>query len=260
MADFWLNHGATPTGGLLTELFRRTNQLLAPIFERSWFILLATHIGCEISHQYFTFITKRLAEHSSTAQIPATLGDICVSLIEFVVLIMLIPQRVIELDHHRPAGSFWEFTFKHTKDVSVESIRSLAVSLLWFFLLIVPGVVKYVRYFFVPYVVVADPDYQKGQIDALEESERLVKGISWPLFIVIVILTVVEFQQQSLREKHLFISAPFWSMIENVGFFAVNYYTNVWLFVLYQQRVKKLAHLKFVDQKRKTPTLKEQKL
>ncbi len=222
------------------EITRHTNRLLKPIFRRSWVVLLVTMLGVELFHQYFTYLMRVASEHSSAARIPGAIGDVFVSLLEFVVLIMLIPQRALEIDKNQEPGSFWQFNLLHFKALTIEGIRAFSVCLLWLMLLIIPGVVKYVRYFFVPYIVVANPEYQAGRVDALKESDRLVRGISWPLFIIILALTGVEFWQQSLREKHYFINEPFWSMIETVGFFAVNYYTNVWLFVLYQHRAKRL--------------------
>jgi hypothetical protein len=221
-------------------VFSETHRLVQPIAERSVGLLLTTMLGCEMLHQYFTSILQIIGSRSSTMQVPAILGDILVSLLEFVVLTMLIPMRTLEVQGQKPAGSFLQFTAIHLKALSLESVRALAMCLLWLLALIIPGLVKYVRYFFVPYIVVADPEYQAGRIDALKESDRLVRGISWPLFFVILILSVLEFWQQGLREKHLFFSSPFLSLFETIGFFALNYYTNIWLFVLYQHRAKTL--------------------
>lgn len=224
----------------MSELFNRTNQLLKPIFDRGWQTLVVTLVGCEFFHQYFLYLLQLQEPGMSIAKLPSVIGDMSTSLLEFVVLTMLIPQCVLEIDRGQQPGSFWAFTQRHIQALTIESLRSLGVALIWFLLLIVPGVIKYIRYLFVPYIVVADPDYEAGRVDALNESERLSKGFFWPLLVIILIMMTGEYYQQSLREAHPFLSNPVLSMLATLGFFAFNYYSNVWLFVLYQYRAKKL--------------------
>lgn len=57
----------------------------------------------------------------------------------------------------------------------IESLRAWGKILLWSFVFIVPGVVKYVSYTLIPFVVTSLPDYQAGKVDALKTSSYLVR-------------------------------------------------------------------------------------
>jgi hypothetical protein len=223
----------------LSELLRRTHKYLLPVLRRSWLVLAVTLAGCEFFHQFFSHMAHEAAETSSVAQIFSLCGELLVEMLEYTVFSLLIPQRIMELDKSEAPGSFWAFSFLHVKPLTIEGIRSFAVAIFWGFLLIVPGIIKYVRYTFVCFVVVADPEYQAGRVDALDQSERLIKGITLPLFIFILATTGLDYWQSALRETHDFLTAPLLALIVSLAFFAVNYYINILLFVLYKIRLEK---------------------
>lgn len=60
-----------------------------------------------------------------------------------------------------------------------ESLRAFGKSLLWGFLLILPGLYKAMRFSLTSFVVCLDPSYRSGHIDALKASEELTAGV-WP--------------------------------------------------------------------------------
>ncbi len=51
---------------------------------------------------------------------------------------------------------------------------------LWSLLLIVPGIIKQLAYFAVPYILADNPDLSPSQV--LDESNRLMNGFKWKLF------------------------------------------------------------------------------
>jgi uncharacterized membrane protein len=138
-----------------------------------------------------------------------------------------------------PPSSFWAFSEKHVMPLTIESIRMLAMTILWGLALVIPGVIKYVNYSFVQYVVIADPEYAAGKVDALKESERLMKGISWSFFIYLVAQNALDYWQSSIREGFSLYTSSGLAFASAIIFFAANYYINVALFVLYQMRVEK---------------------
>lgn len=73
----------------------------------------------------------------------------------------------------------------------IEQMRSWGKAMLWSFLLIIPGIVKFVQYLFVPFVVVFDPSYQKGEVDALKRSQQLARGSFIRLFLLFLVFTLV---------------------------------------------------------------------
>lgn len=57
-----------------------------------------------------------------------------------------------------------------------ESLRAFGKSILWGFLLIIPGIYKAMKLSLTTFVVCLDPAYRKGEKDALQESELLTQG------------------------------------------------------------------------------------
>ena len=72
---------------------------------------------------------------------------------------------------------------KNIAPVCIELLRVTARVMRWGLLFIVPGFYKHMQYMFVPYIVMADPRYQMGHVDALQRSEQLLKGRFAALFI-----------------------------------------------------------------------------
>lgn len=60
------------------------------------------------------------------------------------------------------------------EQIFIESLRSWGQALFWSLLLIVPGLIRYLQLIFVPFVVLLDPQYQEGKVDALSRSAALV--------------------------------------------------------------------------------------
>lgn len=58
----------------------------------------------------------------------------------------------------------------------IEALRAWGKALSWSLLFVIPGIVKFAQYFFVPFVVCFDSAYQNGQVDALERSKQVSKG------------------------------------------------------------------------------------
>ncbi len=220
--------------------FGQSNRFFGPVLKRSWGWLLVTTFGCELFHQYFSYMNVHYRP-ASGVNLTAALGEILVSLVEFFVFTLLIPQRVMELQRNEPAKSFGDFAAVHVKPLAAESLRALAVTILWTLALILPGVVKYLRFFLVPYVVVADPAYQSGEVDALEESNRLVKGVTLQLFVLVGVLAALDGWQSAVRERFPVTGFPLVAIAATAGFFVVNYYANVFLFMLYQARKDRLG-------------------
>lgn len=227
---------------MILNILKNSLGLFKPVVKNSILVLSISFIGGEFLQHYYTQILA-LTKAAGSINIFAVVNQALVSLLEFVILTMLVPLRVMEHQSNKnePPASFWAFAKKHTPALTLESIRALAVTLLWSLLLILPGVFKYVRLFFVPYVVVADPEYQSGNRDALEYSNKLIKGIGLPLFLLILALFGIDLLRSSVRESFPLFTNPIPAGGLALGFFIFNIYINILLFRLYQERVKELA-------------------
>ena len=68
------------------------------------------------------------------------------------------------------------FAEPYMKSFAAETLRMAAKVLLWTLAFVIPGLYKYVRLTFVPYVALFAKPYRDGQVDALAVSERLTAG------------------------------------------------------------------------------------
>jgi hypothetical protein len=91
------------------------------------------------------------------------------------------------------AGNYsWQVLKRLVAPLTIETLRALARILLWACLFIVPGMYWYLRYQFVSYVVLFDPSYAQGKVDALIESGRVADGVKRYLLLLFLISILVE--------------------------------------------------------------------
>lgn len=88
-----------------------------------------------------------------------------------------------------------------------EYLRLLARVLLWGLLFILPGMYRYCKLMFVPYIALFSRHYRADQVDAIELSDQLTKKPFWLIVAVFVITTVlqigVEFLPHLLPSLHI---------------------------------------------------------
>lgn len=92
----------------------------------------------------------------------------------------------------------------------LETVRAWGKTFIWCFAFIIPGIIKYSYYLLTPFVVVFSRDYAKGNVDALELSEKITKLFFWRLnFWIFVFYMFIPIVLSSLLdEKRLFRSHP----------------------------------------------------
>jgi hypothetical protein len=71
--------------------------------------------------------------------------------------------------------SLSEYIYRYLNQSCIEVLRSWGKTLIWSFLLIIPGIIKYLQFLFVPFVVTTLPKYDEGKVDALEASKVFFK-------------------------------------------------------------------------------------
>jgi hypothetical protein len=75
-----------------------------------------------------------------------------------------------------PTPLRFESFFENNIELSViENLRSWGKSFMWSFLLILPGLAKFILYTLTPYVVLFSKNYKEGKVDALEYSSLVCK-------------------------------------------------------------------------------------
>ena len=89
-----------------------------------------------------------------------------------------------------------------------ESLKSWGRSMLWSFLFVIPGILKFIRYSFVPLIVCFDNSYAEGKVDALERSSKISKGMMpqlvglFVLFLILLPMLMTLFGELRLLDNH----------------------------------------------------------
>lgn len=96
----------------------------------------------------------------------------------------------------------------------IEELRAMGKALLWFFALIIPGLIKLVQFIFVPFVVALDAEYNRGHRDALDYSKKLVNRHFWKISLLILLFSVViPVFMTEWDEYHVFWKHPFGNIL-----------------------------------------------
>lgn len=95
-----------------------------------------------------------------------------------------------------------------TRDYTREWLRGMGEASLWMFVLVIPGLLRWVEYTMLPFICFFDPAYQNGEVDALKQCRKILRGHRWKLWllwlgfgmILPLILTSIFSDYESLRE------------------------------------------------------------
>jgi hypothetical protein len=103
---------------------------------------------------------------------------------------------------------------ENLEQLVIENLRALGKELLWGFLFILPGVMKYVQYSFINFIVLLDPDYQVGERDALATSQKLVNKRFFRVFsLVILFMLITPLFFAAFDEYSVFFMHPFSAVV-----------------------------------------------
>ncbi len=158
---------------------------LYPQLFQFWPLLVAVHVASFLASEFMTWLQEAVLQ-SGREDLPAIFtvfaGSALLDILFATAWIIAVIRTVQAVVSQRPisSGIFTDFN-----SALIESIRSLARALRWLPVFGIPGVVKFVRLTFVPFVVADLSAYKKGSIDALNESERLTKNRFW--FVVLAL-------------------------------------------------------------------------
>ena len=190
-----------------------------------WIVALALLMGQVLYHFYAPYLAPGM---DNMVVMMANLSIVMVSLVQgFVITIALF--YTIQKHHHPETPPLFAFLSRAAVPLILEGLRAFAQVLMFLLLLIIPGIFKYVRFYFVPLVVLFDSEYDHGSVDALEKSNALVKGITFPLFLILVLTFGFQLGMEKVMMSHSLIHNP----VEiGVGIFVqMLFYTYSYLFM-----------------------------
>lgn len=121
--------------------------------------------------------------------IMSRLGELMAALTLSLFFALIIPSRWDEWRKAEQQRSLGFLLKKYTVPLTLESLRAFVKMLLWTLLLILPGIFQYWRLTLVPYIVILNPNYDEGRLDALKHSHDLIRGkdLGWVLFLLVLV-------------------------------------------------------------------------
>lgn len=218
----------------LIGALKETVRSIARVPTMTWLPLLVLHLADVGTHQYFTYASEliRSRGREDLLLIAAT-----ASLEVLFNLIWTALWLITVVDAIGTAPEPVRIT-RHLNPLLIEQIRALA-SVFWRLpLLIVPAIARYVRLSLVPFVVLCDPRYAQGGIDALENSRGLSRGHFFLLTLALSTNAIVPEVVRRLAQGDR--SELFWLNPWGVGLgaaltFPLNIVTTVFMCGLYRQ-------------------------
>lgn len=215
-----------------TLAFQRSGPDFFQLLKKEAGALLGILLGCEFVDQTLLWIERSTVTLESQNLTFAMLRLLMGMILAFLVAILVF--RSLGATHSGGQRlSLWQNLRTYLAPLALEGLRALGWILLWSLLFLLPGIYKYVRYSFVNAVVLLDPDYMSGKVDALEESHRLTEAIWIQLLLLILVggvgVVFLEFQ----KEKYPAFAAPSLWFIWFTLLSALTVYLNVLLYEIY---------------------------
>lgn len=217
---------------------KKSLQSVPELLSHFAFPLIAMHLINMGFNQSMIVLQEFRMEAKSDSYIPQMFA---IAFVGFLIQSLFKVLAVLLISYHFYHKSpLLPFLKKHTELGLIESLRAFFKSVLWGFLLIIPGIIKMIRYQFVVYIVASSKKYEAGELDALEASEKLTHGRFWSLTALILVLATAAF---AMSTSQSILKAPFEVLIlETVGFFFLCWQGLYLLFLfqdLYRQQDSK---------------------
>ncbi len=194
-----------PALRLLADALRGTAKLFGPVIAHAWPRLLFLHAIQLGASQFFSFAMDfiRLSGREDLGLIALiAASELIFSLLWSAAWILAVATVAHETlrAHAAPGPGYGEEMVKHFNQIVIEQTRSMAAILWRAPLLIIPALVQYVRLTFVPLIVIFDPHYSMGQVDALKRSRELTRGYFLLLALLVVFSTLVPWTVEELTQ------------------------------------------------------------
>jgi hypothetical protein len=157
-----------------TGAWKEAFKLWPEAFRRAWvwsFLVAIVDIGVSAGLGVVRDMDPRL-------EVPGAILGVLLPLALSFFVIPIMNQIIANTRDHTRVDVMTAFN-KHFKHITIENFRAMLAIALKMLLLIVPGLVEILRLVFINYVVQFDPDYQKGNVDALAKSRGLIRGRFW---------------------------------------------------------------------------------
>lgn len=147
-----------------------------------------------ISSIFEHFLVKKIEAlvNSSDPSTLSLIGYASLHLLSGIIFPTLITLLVLShIRNNRYGSALYQIEGSPSEQLFIETLRSWGKTTWWFLALIIPGLYKFVAYAYVPIIVYLDPEYDKGNVDALEASEKQFRQNWWATCFVYVAFYLV---------------------------------------------------------------------
>lgn len=218
---------------------KTTLKIFPQVLRKAWLEIAITFFLTEAFYQHFLLQSQKIS-HLPQAQMMTELGLLTLSFNFGLVMLFLLPMRANEVMNNLPRQGFWDFCHKHGLSLIIEGFKVFAYTLLWLLLFVIPGIYKYVRYFFVPFIVMFDKEYHSNpsNIDALKKSEKLIAGMTFSLFILLGLKAVIDYYLDIFkRSLTIFDNLWNWLIFSPILLF-FSLFSSTFMYVIFALRFK----------------------
>lgn len=226
----------------LHKALLKSGPTFLTVMRDHWFTLLVLFFAKEFFAYFFSYF-QGFFTHSNEFELIAlvgfamTLSDLAISSI----LLILIPFW-LSTPLSNSQISLRQFCSQKISSLCIENLRAIAQIVRWSLLLFVPGIIRYFRYYFVSFIVLTSQSYHDGKVDALEESNQILKGATLPfaIFLLFISLTASVIPTHSFSD---IMSAPFATVQQDALLFLISLFSTLFSFLYFQQLSKIRASL-----------------
>lgn len=221
---------------------RGTVHVFMAVLRIGWKTLLPLYAMDVLASQFFTYATEYLREIGredlSYIALIASL-ELFFTLIWSSIWMLAVSALTESLINPQanPRPTLSHAMKAHFNQLVIEQIRSIAAILWRAPLFIVPSLIQYVRLAFVPFIVIFDPEYARGERDALEASRALSRGRFWLLWATAIATLVVPWIAEQLvqgeRGSWIWVN-PLGVTIGAALSFLITCATTVFLYLLFR--------------------------
>lgn len=148
------------------------------------FIILFAH---EFADQKLNSLLLNVMQKESSSFAFVAFGVFANSLL----IIWILPLFFISfLQKFHPETEMISFTTK-MMDYTREWLKGMGQASLWMFVLVIPGIIRWVEYSMLPFICFFDQSYQNGDTEALSKCRDIIRGNRLKLWFIWLLLGIV---------------------------------------------------------------------
>lgn len=161
-------------------------------FKGLWLVALSTLVEIIFSELVSGYLADLPgAQISTLALLGVIAGILVVNIFLSIVTIALtqwVFRNVQRPEIFEPLPQFLKFNFNQ---LAIEIIRYIGKIMVWSLLLVIPGLIKFMQYTMVPYIVVFDAKYQRGEVDVFVRARELTRRRLGVIFLVSLLFYIL---------------------------------------------------------------------